>query len=99
MKKFLLFSFLLVSLSLSAAAPVDFDRYFSDQTLRIDYIFSGNARQQFIALDELHVAEGWAGRRVNLDEVPLRGNGQITMRDAATKAVIYKTSFSTLFQE
>lgn len=99
MKKFLLFSFLLVSLSLSAAAPVDFDRYFSDRTLRIDYIFSGNARQQFIALDELHVAEGWAGRRVNLDEVPLRGNGQITMRDAATKAVIYKTSFSTLFQE
>ena len=43
--------------------------------------------------------EGWAGRRVNLDEVPVRGNGQITMTDKTSGKVIYRQSFSTLFQE
>ncbi len=99
MKQFLLFSLLFVALSLSAGTSIEFERYFHDKTLRVDYIFSGNAQQQFIALDEVHSAKGWVGRRGNLDQVPLKGNGQIVMRDATTKAIIYMTSFSTLFQE
>jgi hypothetical protein len=43
--------------------------------------------------------EGWAGRRVNLDQVALGGNGQLTMTDCASGKVIYRTSFSSLFQE
>ena len=35
----------------------------------------------------------------HLSELPLQGNGQIIMRDAANGNVIYKTSFSSLFQE
>ena len=34
---------------------------------------------QEIALDELHIGKGWAGRRVNLTTLPLEGNGQIIM--------------------
>ena len=34
-----------------------------------------------------------------MSELPLQGNGQIIMRDAAHGNVIYKTSFSSLFQE
>ena len=70
-----------------------------DRTLRVDYIFSGTDKSQEISLDEMSVFDGWAGRRVNLDEAPLRGNGQISLTDAQTGDVLYRQSFSTLFQE
>lgn len=87
---------LLASLPLPAQ---EFDAYFIDKTLRIDYLFTGDARQQSVCVDELSSLPTWAGRKHNLAELPLQGNGQIVMRDAASGAVIYKTSFSSLFQE
>lgn len=70
-----------------------------DKTLRIDYIFSGDAARQEIALEELKCMEGWAGRQHRLDTVPLRGNGRIVMRDARSGTVLYVNTFSSLFQE
>lgn len=75
-----------------------FDTNFEDSTLRIDYTFAGNADVQYVALNNLSSTEGWWGRRTNLDSVPLKGNGDLTLYDAEGK-VIYKTSFSSLFQE
>ena len=70
-----------------------------DKTLRVDYIFSGTAKSQVISLDEMSCYDGWAGRSVNVDSVPVRGNGQIALTDAETGKVLYRQSFSTLFQE
>ena len=70
-----------------------------DRTLRVDYIFSGNDNIQEISLDEMSCFDGWAGRRVNMDSIPVRGNGQISLADKATGKVLYRQSFSTLFQE
>ena len=92
---FLLFVALLATTTASAQ---NFDDYFADRTLRIDYIFTGNAEEQMVALDELASEEGWVGRRVNLDAVPVRGNGDIKVIDAESGKVIYKNSFSSLFQ-
>ena len=68
------------------------------QTLRVDYIFSGTDKAQEISLDEMSVFDGWAGRRVNLDKAPVRGNGQIRMTDLETGNVLFTQSFSTHFQ-
>lgn len=76
-----------------------FEEFFADKTLRADYLFTGNKKNQSVVLDELKSIEGWAGRRSNLDKLPLSGNGQLTMIDKATGVVIYRTSFSSLFQE
>jgi len=70
-----------------------------DKTLRVDYIFSGTDKSVEISLDEMSCFDGWAGRRVNLDEVPVRGNGQISLTDVASGEVLYRQSFSSLFQE
>lgn len=96
MKKiiFLLFSLL----SLEATAQ-DFEQYFSDSTLRLDYIFAGDVNQQAIFVDQLSKSNRWYGRKHRLNELPLEGNGQITVSDKATGSVIYRHSFSTLFQE
>ena len=69
------------------------------KTLRLDYIFSGTDKTQEIALDEMYSFDGWAGRTVNMDKAPLRGNGQISLTDKASGQVLYVQSFSTLFQE
>ncbi|MCR4824163.1 MAG: IgA Peptidase M64 [Bacteroidales bacterium] len=71
----------------------------TEQTLRVDYVFSGTDRSCTIALDQLSCMDGWAGRRVHLDSLALRGNGQIRMHDAQTGRLLYCNSFSTLFQE
>ena len=76
-----------------------FEEFFADKTLRADYLFTGNKKNQSVVLDELKSMDGWAGRRNNLDKLPLSGNGQLTMVDKETGVVIYKTSFSSLFQE
>lgn len=70
-----------------------------DQTLRVNYTFSGNSKEARIYLDDLNVIDGWYGRRVNLKDLYLAGNGQIAMTDAATGDTLYRNSFSTLFQE
>ena len=77
----------------------EFEQYFTNQTLRIDYIFSGNAESQEISVDELNKIPGWYGKRQRLAEVPVEGNGQIIVRSHRTKDIIYRQSFSTLFQE
>lgn len=73
--------------------------YAQSRTLRVDYVFSGTDKATEISLDMLYAFDGWAGRRVNLDKVPIKGNGRISMTDIASGKVIYMQSFSTLFQE
>ncbi|MEG2149759.1 MAG: M64 family metallopeptidase [Bacteroidaceae bacterium] len=86
-------------LAIGTLQAQDFKDYFVDKTLRIDYIFSGNAQKQSIAVDEFSQFPLWAGRRFHLSALPLKGNGQVEMKDAQTEKIIYKTSFSSLFQE
>ena len=93
---FLLVAMLCLSISLSAQ---NFGDYFQNKTLRIDYIFAGNSTSQIVALDELAESDGWWGRRVNMSEVPVRGNGDVKVIDPQSGKTIYRTSFSSLFQE
>lgn len=97
MKKYVLsLMYLFVTLFLHAQV---FSDYFADKTLRIDYLFTGNAEKQEICLDESSSLPVWAGRKHHLSDLPLQGNAQIVMRDIAGGVILYKTSFSSLFQE
>ncbi|MBQ4412728.1 MAG: peptidase M64 [Prevotella sp.] len=97
MRKLFIISALLLS-SFSAQAQ-NFDDYFEDKTLRLDYTFAGDATRQQIFVDELVSLPRWYGRKQHLAELPLKGNGQITVRSLADGMVIYRHSFSSLFQE
>ena len=97
MKKLLIIS-LLSSIAISVQAQ-RFEDYFEDRTLRLDYTFCGDASHQQIYADELISIPRWYGRRHRLAELPLKGNGDITVRSKADGMVIYRHSFSSLFQE
>lgn len=98
MKRFIFstFCFLLCTVAVEAQT---FDAFFKDSTLRIDYIFAGNSKEQNIYVDKLNMSPRWFGKRKRLAEVPVEGNGQITVRSHRTGEVIFRNSFSTLFQE
>ena len=76
-----------------------FEDDFEDRTLRLDYTFAGDDMQTAIYVDELVSLPHWYGKHHHLDEVPLRGNGQVIMRRHNSDTVIFRHSFSTLFQE
>jgi hypothetical protein len=97
MRKLFIFSILTIA-CLSASAQ-RFEDYFEDRTLRLDYTFSGDAQHQQIYVDELISMPRWYGKRQRLSEVPLKGNGQIIVTSKADGEVIYRHSFSSLFQE
>jgi len=77
----------------------DFDNYFENKTLRLDYVFAGDNRSQSIFFQEAYTTTEWAGRRHNLSKPLLSGNGQICVKDKESGDVIYSNSFSSLFQE
>lgn len=97
MKRIILSTALL--LAVVSASAQRFEDYFEDRTLRLDYIFAGDVTLHQIYVDELVSMPHWYGRRQRLAELPLKGNGQITVRSKADGEVIYRHSFSTLFQE
>ncbi len=97
MKYFLsIILFLSVSFTISAQ---NFDNHFIDKTLRVDYVFSGDNNSQIVALDQLSQLPKWAGRRHNLPDLLIDGNGHIKMYRLADGKLIYADAFSTLFQE
>lgn len=97
-KRYLLLSALTLT-SLAGAWAQAFADYFTDATLRLDYVLAGDAKHQEVYVDKLCTSPGWYGKRHRLAEVPVEGYGQITLTDHATGRTIYRNSFSTLFQE
>ena len=95
-KLFLLAAALLASLSL---AGQDFQTHFTDNTLRLDYVFCGDVHHQSIYFARAYRTGAWAGRRHHLSEAALRGNGQVRVLDPESSETLYVNSFSTLFQE
>ena len=95
-KTFLLLSFIVTVFTLKAN---DFYENFNDSTLRLDYILAGNPSGSSIYLQGQSKQAGWAGRRSNLKEVPIAGNGNIYVLNPETGDTLYNNSFSTLFQE
>ena len=100
MKTALFFSFFLAILFKPAiVSGQQYDQWFVDSTLRLDYVFAGNATSQHIFFEHAYRSARWAGRKARLAEMFLRGNGQIVLRDHATQQLLFTHSFSTLFQE
>lgn len=89
----------IVSGAVSASAQIKYEDFFQDSTLRLDYVFCGDARHQAIYLERAYKTSAWAGRKTNLEKPLLAGNGQVNVYNPETEQVIYSNSFSTLFQE
>lgn len=61
-KKILIMAALAMLMMPGKLLAQNFNDYFVDKTLRVDYTFVGNAKQQMIAVDELNVMPRWYGK-------------------------------------
>jgi hypothetical protein len=105
MKKLVLISLLGVLLMSHRAAAVEaagqknFDRYFTDRTLRIDYLRMGNSAEETVILDRLYETPGWAGSTVNLVEQNPSGRHLARLFDAQSGELIFLKGFDSIFGE
>jgi hypothetical protein len=96
MKAIALLAFLLLFVKASTA---QFENYFSDRSLRIDYVHAGTATTEWYALDELIAEPFWGGSKTNLIDTLKFGDYFIEVYDQASNKLIYSRGYGSLFGE
>jgi len=95
----LLFAALAGIVLTGTARAVDFDRYFLDRTMRIDYVHVGDAKEEFITLDRVLEQGAWAGSLKNLIDDYDTGRYFVKVYDEASGGLIYSRGFDSYFGE
>lgn len=95
----LLLLFALAATSAVGAQNVKFKNYFTDATLRIDYLRVGNRQHDTIRLRSVEQIPTWAGSLTQLLDPFDNGNYRIVVLDPATGRELYSRGYNTLFQE
>ncbi|BDQ02573.1 M64 family metallopeptidase [Ignavibacterium sp.] len=90
---------LIFLVQISLQAQIQFDDYFTDGSLRLDYFHTGNDTLEIYSFDELYAEPFWGGSKNNLIDVFDYGKYKFVVRDEITKAEIYSRTYSTLFSE
>ena len=80
-------------------AQIDFNKWFTNKALRIDYFLAGNSSTQNFFLDELKVEPYWSGSHTHTIDTLNLGAYMVEVRDKGTQKLLYTKGFCTLFQE
>ncbi len=90
---------LILSLLFGQFAYADFDTYFENKTLRIDYFHTGDHETELFSLDELIIEPYWGGSKINLIDTFEYGQYIAKVYDLSTNDLIYSRGYSTIFHE
>ncbi|HSW55383.1 MAG TPA: peptidase M64 N-terminal domain-containing protein, partial [Ignavibacteriaceae bacterium] len=93
----ILIYFILISLSIYP--QINFNDYFDNKTLRLDYFHTGDKENDFYSIDELIEEPYWGGSKVNLIDKFNYGKYKFEVYDAASNQLIYSRGYSTIFNE
>ncbi len=96
MKKIILFFYLCSNIIFS---QINFEEYFTNETLRLDFYHTGNKDNEIISFEKIIKEQFWAGSKKNLIDTFNYGNYMLKVYDEAENKLIYSRGFSTLFQE
>ncbi|MFA9392937.1 MAG: M64 family metallopeptidase [Prolixibacteraceae bacterium] len=78
---------------------VDFDAYFMNKTMRLDYFHTGNSSEEMFAVDQVLNDGEWAGsKNVLIDDLEL-GLYFYEILDKETKVLLYSRGFASIFGE
>jgi hypothetical protein len=91
--------YLLLALSLTAPAQLAFDDYFTDRTMRFDFMFAGNSATTKVFPVSFREEPFWGGSLTNLTDKFNYGSFKYEVFDAATGTLIYSRGYCTLYQE
>ncbi len=99
MKKILSIVFSFIPLFSYGQERLIFNQYFEDQTLRIDYYHTGDARNEEICVDKLYKQGKWAGNPENCIQPFELGIYKVKVYDIATNRLIFTKGYSSIFAE
>ncbi|MCJ7682315.1 MAG: IgA Peptidase M64, partial [Candidatus Aminicenantes bacterium] len=91
--------FLLISACGSAGIDNDFDTFFTDKTMRIDYYHIGDAESEIVTVDLVSVYGIWAGSRTRLVDPFDNGRYCVKIYDATSDTLLYSRGFDSYFGE
>ncbi len=82
-----------------ARSAAEYDRFFTDKTLRFDYYHSGTKGEERFSLDAAIQEGPWPGSRINLLDTLNLGEYLVRVYDFQSTRLIYSRGFSSLFNE
>ena len=80
-------------------SQTNYDKYFENASLRIDFVLTGNSETQSAYLMELKKEPYWGGTKKNLINTFGYGEYLFLVYNSETKDTIYTNGFCTLFEE
>ena len=93
------FFLLIMSVFLVQKSEAQFNKYFDDKSLRLDYYHCGNAETEKYFFDELIQEPYWAGSETNMIDNKGYGNHFVEVRTVDTNELVYSRGYCTLFDE
>ncbi|MCF7803783.1 MAG: IgA Peptidase M64 [Candidatus Marinimicrobia bacterium] len=81
------------------AQQPNFETWFENKTLRVDYHHTGDSDEQTFALDELYQEGEWAGTTTNLIDQFNQGRYYVKVYDVDSDKLLYSRGFDSIFGE
>jgi len=96
-----IFLLIIVTFNLSLYSQVfdNFDNFFIDKTMRIDYFHIGDAQTEIITIDQIYMNGIWAGSRMYLIDEFNVGRYYVKIYDKNSETLIYSKGFDSYFGE
>jgi hypothetical protein len=97
----LFFRFLPLVFAASAVAQTGpaYDRFFTDECMRIDYFHTGTNKEEVFSLDEIWKEPVWPGSVKNLVDTLNLGKYQFQVFDVRTNQLVFSRGFCSVFGE
>jgi IgA peptidase M64/peptidase M64-like protein len=91
--------FIIILILVGTSGIAQFDKFFHDKTLRLDYYHSGDNECEGYFFDELIEEPYWGGSKINLIDTFEYGNYYLKVFNKSNDSLLYSRGFSSLFRE
>ena len=91
--------FCLLSILAFSQNQVKFDQFFINQTLRIDYFHTGDAKEEIFTLDKIYKQGTWAGNPKKCIQPFELGIYCLKVYDVHSNTLIYSKGYNSIFAE
>lgn len=95
----LLVGLFMLPLLVKGGEMTDFDKYFVDKTMRVDYYHIGDATHELITLDQMYQYDKWSGSKTHLIDNFNNGKYYVKIYDLKSGDLIFSKGFDSYYGE
>jgi hypothetical protein len=90
---------IMACIAIISVAKAQFNDYFENKTLRLDYFHCGTSDTEVYYFDEIREEPFWGGSHINLIDTFFYGGNYVNVYDSETNKLIYSRGYSSIFDE